>query len=41
LEILDKGKAPLPGVIIWERYLLLFIIMQMGHDQRDMTDCGK
>jgi hypothetical protein len=35
LDTLDEGRSPLHDVTIWEMYLFLSIIVQMGHDQRD------
>jgi len=35
-DTLDKGWSPLPDVTIQEMYSFLAIIVQMGHDQKDM-----
>jgi hypothetical protein len=35
-DTLDKGWSPLPDVAIQEMYSFLAIIVQMGHDQKDM-----
>jgi hypothetical protein len=34
-QTLDEGLAPLRDVTVHEIYLLIAIILHMGHDQRD------
>jgi len=35
LDALDKEQCPLPDVTVQEIYLLLAIILQLGHDQKN------
>jgi hypothetical protein len=41
LDMLDDGHPPLPNMTVQEVYLFLSVIVQMGHNQRHTTSCGK
>jgi hypothetical protein len=36
LDMLDEGCSPLPDLTVQDMYLFLAIIVQVGHDQREM-----